>query len=59
VGVAGVANLSSSISNAKGGHLQSVAVRRCGRHHRWLGVSPDFKLVPWVGVASAFGGGSG
>jgi hypothetical protein len=45
------------VFGAKGGRLQSVAVR--GRRRRWLGASSDFELVPWVGVATVFGGGSG
>jgi hypothetical protein len=45
------------VFGAKSGRLQSVAV--CGRCRRWLGASPDFELVPWVGVAGVFGGGSG
>ena len=45
------------VFDAKGGRLRSIAV--CGRRPRWLGASPDLELVPWVGVASAFSGGSG
>jgi hypothetical protein len=44
-------------SGAKGGRLRSVAV--CGCRRQWLVAYPDFELVPWVGVAGAFGGGNG